>query len=154
MKVFVDWPAAIVTVLVRSATSRKTFSCGRKSETSRASVVGPVRVSVKVMSSSLNTALVLSAEMLTVGVTAACGASIASSEYGPALAPVRVALIRTVYVVPLVRLGIVWLAVEPELIVACRRCCCSSARPTSTAPRSRWRWPTAPTPPRVPRRPG
>ena len=51
---------------------------------------------------------------------AASGASIASSEYGPALAPVRVALTRTVYVVPLVRLGIVWLAVEPEPIVAWR----------------------------------
>ena len=51
---------------------------------------------------------------------AASGASIASSEYGPALAPVRVALTRTVYVVPLVRLEIVWLAVEPEPIVACR----------------------------------
>ena len=36
------------------------------------------------------------------------------------LAPVRVALIRTVYVVPLVRPEIVWLAVEPEPIVACR----------------------------------
>ena len=51
---------------------------------------------------------------------AACGVSISSSEYAPGLAPVRVALIRTVYVVPLVSLEIVWLAVEPELITARR----------------------------------
>ena len=52
-----------------------------------------------------------------VGIT---GVSNASAEYAPALAPVRVALTRTVYSVPLLRLLIVWLVVEPEPIVACR----------------------------------
>ena len=34
--------------------------------------------------------------------------------------PVRVAITRTVYSVPLVRLGIVWLVVDPDVTVACR----------------------------------
>ena len=51
---------------------------------------------------------------------AAPGVPVASAEGGPSLAPVRVAVTCTVYSVPLVRLGIVWLMVEPEVIVACR----------------------------------
>ena len=85
VKVFVDWSAAIVTVWVRSAVSRKSFetACVSVTETSRASVVGPVRVSVKVMSSSLNTALVLSAEMLTVGVAAALVVPVPDGDHSP-----------------------------------------------------------------------
>ena len=52
-----------------------------------------------------------------VGIT---GVSNTSDEYAPALAPVRVALTRTVYSVPLLRLGIVWLVVEPEPMTARR----------------------------------
>ena len=51
---------------------------------------------------------------------AALGVAIASSEYGPSLAPVRVALTRTVYAVSLARPGSVWLVVEPEATVAWR----------------------------------
>ena len=70
------------------------------------------------MSSSVTVSAV--SDTVTPGVPGASGASISSSEYGPWLASVRVALIRTVYVVPLVRPEIVWLAVEPEPITACR----------------------------------
>ena len=48
------------------------------------------------------------------------GVPISSSEGRPSLAPVRVAVTRTVYSVPLVRLGIVWLVVVPEVAVNCR----------------------------------
>ena len=43
-----------------------------------------------------------------------------SSDGGPSVTPVRVAITRTVYSVPLVRLGIVWVVVNPDVTVACR----------------------------------
>ena len=48
------------------------------------------------------------------------GLPIASADGGPSLAPVRVAITRTVYRVALASPVIVWLVVEPEAIVACR----------------------------------
>ena len=59
-------------------------------------------------------------ETVTPAAVSITGVSITSAEYAPLLAPVRVALTRTVYSVPFVRLGIVWLVVEPEPIVARR----------------------------------
>ena len=52
--------------------------------------------------------------------TGITGVSMTSSDAGPSFAPVRVAITRTVYSVPLVRLPIVWLVVVPEATVACR----------------------------------
>ena len=46
VKVSVDWPAAIVTVLLRSAAARKSFVCVSVTSTGRAVVVEPLRVSV------------------------------------------------------------------------------------------------------------
>ena len=48
------------------------------------------------------------------------GVPCTSADGGPSLAPVRVALTRTVYSVPLARPVIVWLAVEPAVTVNCR----------------------------------
>ena len=50
----------------------------------------------------------------------AAGVPFASADGGPSLAPVRVALTRAVYSVPLARPVIVWLVVEPEVTVNCR----------------------------------
>ena len=50
----------------------------------------------------------------------AAGVPVSSADGGPSLAPVRVALTRTVYSVPLARPVIVWLVVEPEVTVNCR----------------------------------
>ena len=49
----------------------------------------------------------------------AVGVPVASSDRGPSLWSVHVAVTSTVYSVPLVRFGIVWV-VEPEVIVAMR----------------------------------
>ena len=53
-------------------------------------------------------------------VMAAVGVAFASSDGVPSLAPVLVAMTLTVYSVPLFRLLIVRLVVEPDEIVACR----------------------------------
>ena len=44
----------------------------------------------------------------------------ASADGGPSATPVRVAITCTVYSVPLARLSIVWLVVDPEVTVYCR----------------------------------
>ena len=54
------------------------------------------------------------------GAVGAAGVPVFSADGGPSLASVRVAVTRTVYSVPLTRLGIVWLVVEPDARVACR----------------------------------
>ena len=46
VKVFVDWPAAIVTVRLSAVANRKSFVCVSVTETVRAPVVEPLRVSV------------------------------------------------------------------------------------------------------------
>ena len=43
-----------------------------------------------------------------------------SSDGRPSLAPARTAVTRTVYSVPFIRLPMVWLVVEPDVMVACR----------------------------------
>ena len=48
------------------------------------------------------------------------GGPVLSADGGPSRAPGRVAITRTVYVVPLVRLSIVWRVVDPGVTVACR----------------------------------
>ena len=48
------------------------------------------------------------------------GVPVISSEGGPSVTPVRVAITRTVYSVPLMRLGIVWRVVDPDVTGACR----------------------------------
>ena len=55
-------------------------------------------------------------EIVTPAAVGITGVSNTSAEYAPLLAPVRVARTRTVYSVPLLRLLIVWLVVEPELM--------------------------------------
>ena len=59
-------------------------------------------------------------DTVTPGAIGAAGVPVASADGGPSLAPVRVALTRTVYSVPLARPVIVWLVVEPEVTVNCR----------------------------------
>ena len=60
------------------------------------------------------------ASMKTVGRTVGtAGVPCTSAAGGPSVAPVRV-VTRTMYSVPLVRLRIVCLVIEPEVIVACR----------------------------------
>ena len=68
----------------------------------------------------MSSSVTVNADSETVTPAAVTGVSNTSAEYAPLLAPVRVALIRTVYSVPLLRLLIVWLVVEPEPTVACR----------------------------------
>ena len=45
---------------------------------------------------------------------------VTSADGGPSLAPARTAVTRSVYSVPLVRLPIVWLVVEPDAMTAWR----------------------------------
>ena len=54
------------------------------------------------------------------GAVGTTGEAFTSSDGGPSLAPVRVAITCTVYSVSLARLPIVWLVVEPEVTVASR----------------------------------
>ena len=59
-------------------------------------------------------------DTVTPGAIGTAGVPFASADGGPSLAPVRVALTRAVYSVPLARPVIVWLVVEPEVTVNCR----------------------------------
>ena len=54
------------------------------------------------------------------GVSGTLGVPITSSDGRPSLAPDRTAITCTVYSVPLSRLSIAWLVVEPDETVACR----------------------------------
>ena len=57
---------------------------------------------------------------MTPAVVGTAGVFITSADGGPSLAPLRVAVTRTVYSVPLVRPVIMWFVVVPELTVNCR----------------------------------